>query len=308
MSPVPTVSHPLSIPPWWAGPFTRSILNEALSKMPHIPLYHYTTQTGLLGIIGKREIWATHTQYLNDTREFHHALSVFREELQDLTNECRQQDRSICFDEMKGGISDSLASTNVCVASFSEAGDSLSQWRAYGGSAGFAIGFPGEFLAGIVRSERFHFYLAPCVYDAATQRRIARALLDEVADKNLVWPRSQDGEYEGLPSGGYLIAYLFRFAPLFKHHSFADEREWRIISSPLPCGLQEFEFRPGASQITPYFRFPLTDESTVFRVSDVVVGPTPHTESALQSVKSFLIKHELNDTVVRKSEVPYRSW
>ena len=32
-------------------------------------LYHYTTQKGLLGILDKKCIWATHLRYLNDTSE-----------------------------------------------------------------------------------------------------------------------------------------------------------------------------------------------------------------------------------------------
>jgi hypothetical protein len=59
----------------------RKILQEALSNRPPGPLYHYTNQRGLLGIIRSKEIWATHTQYLNDTREFLHAMQAMRNEL-----------------------------------------------------------------------------------------------------------------------------------------------------------------------------------------------------------------------------------
>ena len=58
----------------------RAILGEVLSCRPHGPLYHYTTQVGLLGIVRNREIWATHTQYLNDSREFSYAVQMVREE------------------------------------------------------------------------------------------------------------------------------------------------------------------------------------------------------------------------------------
>jgi hypothetical protein len=33
-------------------------------------LYHYTTLDGLLGILDKKELWATGISYLNDTSEF----------------------------------------------------------------------------------------------------------------------------------------------------------------------------------------------------------------------------------------------
>jgi hypothetical protein len=65
----------------------HAILNDVLSRKPEKPLYHYTTQTGLLGIIKDRQILATHTQYLNDRREFLHAVDLVRGEIQRLLNE-----------------------------------------------------------------------------------------------------------------------------------------------------------------------------------------------------------------------------
>jgi hypothetical protein len=41
---------------------------EARTGAPDL-LYHYTTQEGLLGIIKKQKIWASHLQYLNDASE-----------------------------------------------------------------------------------------------------------------------------------------------------------------------------------------------------------------------------------------------
>ncbi len=138
-------------------PKKRAILNDVLSRTPDKPLYHYTTQTGLLGIIKSREIWATHTQYLNDRREFLHALDLVHEEITRLLDEAITGEWLYRTDEpgrarqqillrMQQAVSMSPESINVCVCSFSEERDSLSQWRSYGGSSGFAIGFSGELL------------------------------------------------------------------------------------------------------------------------------------------------------------------
>jgi len=267
--------------------------------VPNVPLFHYTTQTGLLGIIKGKEIWATHTQYLNDRREFRHALSVFRDEL--VTLRTNDADRAKCFHGASLNLADDLSLTNVCVASFSEEPDSLPQWRAYGGGAGFSLGMPGEHLRALVDTE--NGFLVRCVYDAAKQREIARALLEEVADQIIA---GETSKFQ--PSGGNLTAYLFRFAPLFKHDSFSGEREWRIITRPLMCGHHRFDFRQGLSAITPYFRFPLEQEQQPFRLSKVVVGPTPHSELAVAAVNSLLVAHNLKDVFVCSSRVPFRSW
>src|SRR6266404_2318800 len=125
---------------------SENILNDILSRTPDKPLYHYTTQSGLLGIIGSRKMWVTHTQYLNDRREFLHAVDLVRDEL---GNRLKTSSASVTRHQllqMEEMLQSSPQSINVCVCSFSEEPDLLSQWRAYGGPAGFAIGFPGEFV------------------------------------------------------------------------------------------------------------------------------------------------------------------
>ncbi len=130
----PEIHQVRAAPEWWAQPYKRAILNEALLKMPHSVLYHYTTQAGLLGILNSREIWATHTQYLNDHREFLYALDIFREELGALASQNGDVQQAKCIQGMRDVLQDELSGVNVCVASFSEESDSLSQWRAYAGN------------------------------------------------------------------------------------------------------------------------------------------------------------------------------
>lgn len=138
----------------------RAILNDVLSYRPNKPLYHYTKQSGLLGIIGEKQIWATHSQYLNDRREYKHALDLVCEEINRLDATTDHHSRSF-LQGMKDGIS-GIESMNVCVCSFSEERDSLSQWRAYGsGTSGFAIGLPGDLI--VAATEKLQWYLAPCI-------------------------------------------------------------------------------------------------------------------------------------------------
>jgi hypothetical protein len=73
--------------------FTENILG---SDTPTHPLYHYTTQKGLLGIVKEREIWATHHQYLNDTQEFLHAQALFRDEIEKRLNSESDSEENPC--------------------------------------------------------------------------------------------------------------------------------------------------------------------------------------------------------------------
>ncbi len=283
----------------------RAILNEVLSRKPDKPLYHYTTQSGLLGIIGQKQIWATHTQFLNDRREFLHALDLVRQEIERMLDSSERENHRILED-----MRDSLAghgSINVCVCSFSEERDSLAQWRAYAGrSSGFAIGFPGDLLVATAQNQRW--YLAPCIYDESQQRAVIRALVEEVFEENLATQDTRKSDEHRLAQGGSLCAYLNRYAPILKHRSFAEEREWRIISRPLFCQLPQFDFREGNSSLIPYFKLPLCDKDSTFRVHEIVVGPTPDEHRSIRSVRSFLVRNDLEETSVTSSEVPYRNW
>ena len=55
------------------------------AALPSI-LYHYTGQTGLLGIVESAELWATKIQYMNDATEFGLALGMARQELENIVN------------------------------------------------------------------------------------------------------------------------------------------------------------------------------------------------------------------------------
>jgi hypothetical protein len=294
-----------------------SILKDVLSRDPTKTLYHYTTQAGLLGIIREKDIWATHTQYLNDAREYRYAIDVVTAEIHKRLPDAVGDSHRILAD-MAEGVK-GIESMNVCVCSFSEDRDSLSQWRAYGGStSGYAIGFDPRHLAEMVRREEF--YLAPCLYKPAEQIAVIEALVDKVFHQNM--ERLHNGETlisENreewsdaakliLPRGGSLAAYLHRFAPLLKHKSFSEEKEWRIISRPLMCMRKRFSFRSGNSMLIPYYRVPIGHSDQPLKLDEVVVGPTPHIEQSCRAVQSFLVSQELEKVPVEPSAVPYRNW
>lgn len=281
-----------------------TLLTGIFRKKPPETLYHYTSQTGMLGIVENKEIWATHTQYMNDQREYLHALDLVEKEIRKRINSTADRDIRYQLDEMCQGIQ-GIESMNVCVCSFSAVRDSLPQWRTYGGStSGYAIGVSGDFLSTIVERERF--YLAPCLYKENDQLELVQAIVGLVLEENLERDRKQEKVY--LPRGGNLCAYLHRYAPILKDKAFSVEEEWRIISHPLACTFERFSYRSGNSMIIPYYRIPLTTESGQINIKEVVVGPTPHIKQSVNSVHSFLVKHDLRDVEVIPSKVPYRNW
>jgi hypothetical protein len=285
----------------------RAILNEVLSQKPRMPLYHYTGQRGFLGIIKTKQIWATHSQYLNDRREYKHALDLVADEIDRLFLSVDQESQSV-LRRMKEGIS-GIENINVCVSSFSEDDDSLSQWRAYGGGKScFAIGFSPDTLLDATQNQQW--YLAPCIYEPSEQSTLIRSLVEEVLEQSMVGRKTgeTDREKDYWERGASLGAYLHRYAPILKDRSFREEREWRIISKPLTCEEKLFDFREGSSLVIPYYKFPLEADGLAFRVHEVIVGPTSDEERSKRSVESFLIHQGLENVPVRVSSVPYRHW
>jgi hypothetical protein len=122
-------------------------------------------------------------------------------------------------------------------------------------------------------------------------------------------------EGEASPVGGNLGAYLNRYAPILKHKSFEEEREWRIITKPLMCSGERFDYRAGASMLIPYFRLPLSQQESL-GIREIVIGPTPHPAQSSRSVDGLLMKNGIatwgllspDAVTIRCSEVPYRSW
>jgi hypothetical protein len=134
-------------------------VKEVLQREPPKTLYHYTTHGGLLGIISNREIWASHTQYLNDVREFRHAIQIVEEQLSTMKLEYSlDQERIDLLGEMEEALK-GIETINIRVCSFSATGDSLSQWRAYGGGGPvFRSGSVASFYVRLVTSFGFGWF------------------------------------------------------------------------------------------------------------------------------------------------------
>jgi hypothetical protein len=288
--------------------FERDILNSVLSSAPPSrPLYHYTTQDGILGIVQKREIWATHHQCLNDQREYLHAKELVRDEISKRLKAATGRKRLV-LDSMIAALEPpGHEDVNLYVASFSEQPDSLSQWRAYGAStSGVALGF---------RCDHFllpdGFRVVQCIYTKTAQLKIVRAIVSEVEKRST----STAALLNVAPA--HLRFTLHALALVLKHEAFKEEREWRIISPVLMDKAPAFPiieetklaFRSGKSVLTPYRRIPLKDDKGNFPLNEVVVGPNPNPKQACRSVQSLLNSEKGLDSVkVRNSDIPYRNW
>jgi hypothetical protein len=230
-------------------------LHTWLQRLPPTHLWHYTSPVGLLGIAKDAQIWASHGYWLNDAQEQEIARGNARAMLDHSieNGDYADDDELHALEEMrKRGIPPQPAKQAFTV-SISEEPDQLSQWRAYcPDAAGYGIGFPSAHLRDV--GEEQGFYLAPCVYSTDPQ---AWALVAEIVNYHrhewrlavLADAGSKDSATEAAVKG--LYEDLGLFGPLFKHFSFSDEREWRLISV---VWMQDprVKHRVGLESVMPY--------------------------------------------------------
>jgi Protein of unknown function (DUF2971) len=269
-----------------------------LDNNPPNLLYHYTSQIGLIGMLKSGSMWATSIRYLNDSQEYKYAIDVATKVIHSEKESFRDAQERQLFENLLSEIEFAGSDNDVFVISFSEEGDLLSQWRAYcHPSGGFSIGFDRKKLEGVIEAQ--HFTFIRCIYDEVKQRDLLRQLIKESLE---------DFRTDGLSADikASLVASIFKdelqqIAPAFKHPSFSEEREWRLVCvvDRLPrasCGrasikgarfIPEVQYRQGLSMIIPYIVFNLCEQVDKILVQRIVVGPTPHSRLSTASVRSM---------------------
>src|SRR5205823_4822815 len=113
----------------------------------------------------------------------------------------------------------------------------LSQWRGYSaGSYGYSLAFFSSELKDVALHSGF--ILGKCIYDPDLQMQIINETLEDFLT------RGETGERTNLK---HFVA-LMRYGAFFKHPSFKEEQEWRLVSMR---GIKT-SFRKGKSMIIPY--------------------------------------------------------
>jgi hypothetical protein len=317
-----------------------AVIAHSRREIPEV-LWHYTSFSGLKGIVESKTIWASEYRFLNDVEEFQHAKNIATDlieqepEYTDLQFPARNTLREAVTVAFQTGFMDEDR-LSLMVSSFSEAGDQLSQWRGYAGySTGVSIGLDLRHLRPLPPSDlETPVTFAPCVYAEAEKRALLKAILGEYRDSmqvlwnsiattginidrtdpSVVWNHVQDHSSgmsaESFPLMTRLQWDLLRIAPLLKNESFSEEREWRLVlpreAVRLPTGYR-LQFRVRRDTLVPFIAFPLLapgQEGPIF-CRDVIIGPDSHASAAL-GVSMFLLSQQI-PLPATASKVPYRS-
>lgn len=287
--------------------------------------FHYTTAHGLQGILSDRAFWATDANYLNDFKEIQQGIGYARQWLNKhraslIESHGREVVNSI--DVNMSPEPGNQSGTRMFVCSFSEDGDSLSQWRAYGGDGGYAIGIHGSHVRNT--ADRLGLTFEQCVYDHDELDNPVVRFLDNML---------QDGFFDHLAEAnkpdsyghflGLLCDGVMRNSIILKGKAFSEEREWRLIPGPTFGSTQKFlqEFRIRNGVFVPFTKLPLFpdgEEESFLRISDdskmpvlkLIIGPTNFKELSRDGLSKMLwqLQHEYHFLGPVHSVASYRNW
>jgi hypothetical protein len=293
-------------------------------------LFHYTSAEGLLGIIESKSLWASDPEFLNDARELKYGRDNLRAALlasADQADEAGQAGAEFLDGEYRAklirmgaryldadGVKEERGPTlpAVYVACFCEDGDLLSQWRGYGASGGFAIGFRATAMPDfLVRDKGFTEASAipdspPVVkpelvkvgYGHRAVKRMVGGIVDTV-------PLRRDEGPPGVAGRDMATGVLIPGLASVKQEAFAEEKEWRLI---VGGSSREGSFRAGPLGIVPYVHMEFPGDA----IAKVIVGPGDHSDLRRSGVERLLLRHDIirsgaeGECHVTLSEVPFR--
>lgn len=198
-------------------------------------LWHYTTFDTCPLILISKEIWLSEAQALNDTSELaavplalEGAGWVAGSPVRGMSHTQELAMRQHFREEAKRL---SLIKHSVYVASFSNSGDLLPQWREYSKRGGAALGFDRDLLSRMAAARDVSLH--DVRYAADPLQTVRRAY--------------QGGSYVGtqIRQGKEVdLKPLYREAATIKHNGFRHEQEVRAIYIPDPDGAGTLDIVP----------------------------------------------------------------
>ncbi len=273
--------------------------------------FHYTSPSGLLGIISNSSIWFSDSDYLNDASEsdyFHEiASSIFSTNKKD-TIESNLAFRSYlmsmfhCNYNGQGRKSISREKERRYVLSLSVDRDSLSLWNYYTktiDSTGYNIGLNLEKLTeSIMLSPNQTLLVGRVIYSRDLQEALLRELYNDYIDIYKQYKNTYQRKYlyEMLEDN------IVKYSVFMKDPSFSSESELRITIFEKGNSQEKKSYREKNGAFLPY----ITKGININSISEVMVSPTTKADFVKNSVMDLLNNYGIKDAIVEQSVIPIR--
>lgn len=297
-------------------------------------LYHYSTMSSLKAIVENQTLFCSNSAYLNDKREYNYGLDLFKDALKKKLIDSDAGIETNIINSVLKRLNEKNVSNHFATC-FSLEGDLLSQWRAYADDGkGISIGFDRKKLIEGFDNIAKGFYIE---YNLVNQLKLVEILIKQIFDfyiekfdilNNL---KSEGSLYDDLSQE--INELIDKYIGLFKHNSFAEEKEFRFETSidiQFNQSLESVSYRIGKNNLlVPYKtlstnyalekerlkdnieKLEAFEKSNNLKVkklpiTQIIIGPSLDFELNKHSINDFLIKNDYIDVEIIPSDVPYR--
>ena len=313
-------------------------------------VFHYTSAEGLFGILSSGQLWSTAHVATNDESEFTYGQGVLASTLEDSRGAGHMSERvdatltalDVHFDRAAARFEEDLVFVmdhfvTAYVTSFCRARSQedyldglLSQWRGYGGAAGYAI----EFSRGKLQEwidqmgpEGFAYGLHDVFYERDNPMRPMLAKMAEGVSGMFAvylehWATHKDvpffvnlqmsgraamyDVFMTMPEALEVVRIYFGYLASTKKPAFQEEAEVRLSvyfmrqkdTRPVGCFV-----RNGA--LVPYIASPQRNAKELLAaISCIVIGPGPGVAAKERGLTHYLRARGLDNVRVRTSAIP----
>jgi hypothetical protein len=302
---------------------------------PDTILYHYTSAEGLKGIIESNDLWATSAYYLNDSAEMFYGYNVLKEVLDQWLSKNSRPEDSITLGfarQLRRSFEDLFEKRllkPIYLTCFCEDDNLLSQWRAYGQSGGYSVGFrvlPNIGVFGERLTPEPNIYTCRWTkveYDRTKQTEICRSIMDPIFE-SLDEPKTAQAmtAVSEHPLFGYQRLFtatmdiLLEEIVRFKSEAFKVEKEWRAVvrqreflkqgtddrgKTPVPV-----YFRTSRGMLVPYVKLVPWQPDKKLPIACIRSGPMQDTIMATVAISMMLEKNSFSRVRVQGSGITLR--
>lgn len=284
--------------------------NEFAINPPNV-LYHYTTIAGAYKIISSKSLWLSKITYLNDVSELKLCINLFQKYVNQFIEKLNDPMKADFLKIISNQLN-SFENTNICVASFCENGDILSQWRSYANHGeGIAMGFSTKNLIKCYAPGSINLW--KCIYDPVMHHRIIDELVSLLCKCHDICYQSENSNtWRKTISDlvGYFCTLFLRIAPIIKNPHFKEEQEWRLITVPMKFTDNNYHIKLlDSKRALPVYELKFKSEDTHLSIiADIVIGPSRGENLTGEALGVLLCKLGYKHRRIIYSQIPYRKF
>ena len=250
-----------------------------------------------------KSLWLSKFTSTNDISEIRLAIEHFRAFVEKEAVGAEREEAALLHDAARR--LEGYRDVNICLASFCEERDLLSQWRSYGNDGrGVALGFSATNLQALAKRYKLNLYR--CVYDPRDQERIASDLVAMLLKAFRTRKPGRSPNRDALLTQFHSL--FLHVAPVIKDHRFGEEREWRLVSQSLaldhPAMIAVLKGNRASVKYVVNLTNGANNHSDV--ISRVTIGPTLDPYNVSDAIQLLALRQGFSVGEVEISGIPFR--